>query len=198
MISITAFGRVPPQKMVRRFGAKPGDRVVVTGTIGDAMLGLRILQGGIKVERLGDETRNYLIQRYRVPQPRNTLAEAIRNYASAALDISDGLAGDLAKLCAVSEVSATVNLSSIPLSDAAKTMLSQGQVDLQAIVSGGDDYEVLCTIPENRWESFAAVASRAGIAATSIGAITVPAGLPRFVDVAGIEVVLKRLSYSHF
>src|SRR6202049_4477934 len=105
MISITAFGRVPVGKMVHRSGAKPGDRVVVTGTIGDAALGLQILKKGAVAAALADETAAtaMLVGRYRVPQPRNALAQAVRDHASAAMDVSDGLAGDLAKLCAASD-----------------------------------------------------------------------------------------------
>ena len=120
MISVTAFGRVPPGKMVHRSGAKAGERVMVTGTIGDAALGLAMLKGG-KIRRAppATRTRATLIGRYRVPQPRVALAEIVRDYASAAMDVSDGLAGDLAKLCGVSGVSAVIDLASIPLSDAA-------------------------------------------------------------------------------
>ena len=83
MISITAFGRVPPGKMVRRSGAKPGDRVVVTGTIGDAALGLDILKGGAVAAALADDVaaKQMLVGRYRVPQPRNALAMAVRDHA---------------------------------------------------------------------------------------------------------------------
>src|ERR1700675_598181 len=107
MISITAFGRVAEGKMVHRSGAKPGDRVVVTGTIGDAALGLDILKGGAVATDLADDAaaKEMLVGRYRVPQPRNALAAAVRDHASAAMDVSDGLAGDLAKLCAASGVS---------------------------------------------------------------------------------------------
>src|SRR6202165_762967 len=95
MISITAFGRVPPDKMVHRGGAKPGDRVVVTGAIGDAALGLDILKSGVVAAALADDTAAtaMLAGRYRVPQPRNALAKAVRDHASAAMDVSDGLAG---------------------------------------------------------------------------------------------------------
>src|SRR3954468_15598456 len=103
MISITAFGRVPSGKMVHRRGAKPGDRVVLTGTIGDAALGLAILKGGKVHAALSDAgARELLIDRYRVPQPRTALAAIVRDHASAAMDVSDGLAGDLTKLCGVS------------------------------------------------------------------------------------------------
>ena len=117
MISITAFGRVPSGKMVHRFGAQPGDRVVVTGTIGDAALGLDILKGGAAAAALADDAaaRELLIGRYRVPQPRNALAQVIREHASASMDVSDGLAGDLAKLCAASSVSAAIDAPGIPV-----------------------------------------------------------------------------------
>src|SRR4030088_2879778 len=107
MISITAFGRVPAGRMVHRRGAKPGGRVVVTGTIGDAALGLDILKGGAAALALAGDAaaRDMLIGRYRVPQPRTALARVVREHASAAMDVSDGLAGDLAKLCAASGVS---------------------------------------------------------------------------------------------
>src|SRR6202790_946024 len=106
MISITAFGRVAEGKMVHRSGARPGDRVVVTGTIGDAALGLDLLKGGAAAKAIADDAaaRAMLVERYRVPQPRNALANAVRDHASAAMDVSDGLAGDLAKLCAASGV----------------------------------------------------------------------------------------------
>ena len=112
MISITAFGRVPKDQMVRRHGARAGDVVAVTGTIGDAALGLDILRGGRAAGALPSHRREaeFLVDRYRVPQPRLAIASALRAAASAAMDVSDGLAGDLAKLCAVSGVSATSSL----------------------------------------------------------------------------------------
>src|SRR5882672_8921290 len=155
MISITAFGRVPPGKMVHRMGAKPGDRVVVTGTIGDAVLGLAVLKGGKVHAALRDAAaRDLLIDRYRVPQPRTALAEIVREYASAAMDVSDGLAGDLTKLCGVSSVSAVIDLDSIPLSSAARDLVLRGIVGLEALITGGDDYEILCTIAEDLVEAF--------------------------------------------
>ncbi|MBN9586792.1 MAG: thiamine-phosphate kinase [Afipia sp. 62-7] len=198
MISITAFGRVPPGAMVRRDSAKAGDRIAVTGTIGDAALGLRLLGNRIAGEGLDASSRDFLIQRYRVPQPRNALAHAIRDHASAAMDVSDGLAGDLAKLCAASKVSATVEMASVPFSAPARGLLANGSVDAETLVSGGDDYEVICTVPENRWEAFVAAARLAGVAVSRIGVISAGADGPSFRDADGKPIVLKRLSYSHF
>ncbi|HEX7790701.1 MAG TPA: thiamine-phosphate kinase [Afipia sp.] len=198
MISITAFGRVPRGRMVRRTGAKAGDRIAVTGTIGDAALGLRILKGQIAGEGLDTPSREFLIQRYRVPQPRNVLAAAIREHASAAMDVSDGLAGDLTKLCAASMISAAVNLADVPLSASARAVLAVGDIDYEAIVSGGDDYEVVCTVPENRWDSFVAAAGQVNVQVTGIGRIEAGAAAPRFLDAAGLPVALERISYSHF
>jgi len=197
-ISITAFGRVPVGKMVRRSGAKPGDRVVVTGTIGDAALGLDILKGGAAAALADTGAKAMLIGRYRVPQPRNALAKAVRDHAHAAIDVSDGLAGDLAKLCGVSGVSAVIDAPSIPLSAAAAALLARGTVGIDEIVSGGDDYEILCTIAEDRFEAFVQAAGHAGVAVTSIGMVVAGSSVPRFLDGEGREIALARLSYSHF
>jgi thiamine-monophosphate kinase len=200
MISITAFGRVPAGRMVHRDGAKAGDRVVVTGTIGDAALGLDILKGGATATALVADVaaREMLAGRYRVPQPRNTLATAVRAHAHAAMDVSDGLAGDLTKLCAASGVSAVIDAQSIPLSAPAAALLARGVVDIEAIVSGGDDYEILCVISEDRFEAFAEAAGMAGVAVTSIGTIVGGAAVPRFLDPQGREIALRRRSFSHF
>jgi thiamine-monophosphate kinase len=200
MISITAFGRTPPGGMVHRDSAGPSDRVVVTGTIGDAALGLDILKGGVAAAALGDDpaAREMLIQRYRVPQPRVGLAKAVREFASAAMDVSDGLAGDLAKLCAASGVSAVIDASSIPLSAPVQSLLARNAVGIEAIVAGGDDYEILCTIPENHLEAFILAARLAGVPVTSIGTVITGTSVPRFLDGQGSEISLSRLSYSHF
>jgi len=199
MISITAFGRVPAGRMVHRSGAKPGDRVLVTGTIGDAALGLAVLRGG-KIHAAANEVaaRDLLISRYRVPQPRTALAEIVREFASAAMDVSDGLAGDLGKLCAVSGVSAAIDLDSIPLSDAARDLVSRDIVGIETLVAGGDDYEILCTVADDRTEAFSLAARRAGVALSSIGMVVAGNAGPKFLDKQGREIALKRLSYSHF
>jgi thiamine-monophosphate kinase len=200
MVSITAFGRVPEGRMVHRSGAKPGDRVVVTGTIGDATLGLDVLKDGAVAAALADDAaaRAALLGRYRVPQPRNALATAVRDHASAAMDVSDGLAGDLAKLCAASLVSAVIDAASIPMSATGRKLLASGAIGIEAIVSGGDDYEILCTISEDCYESFAREANQAGVAVTTIGTVIAGTNTPRFLDAQGRELTLPRLSYSHF
>ena len=199
MISVTAFGRVPAGKMVHRSGARPGERVMVTGTIGDAALGLAVLKGGKVHAATSDAAaRSMLVGRYRVPQPRVKLAEIVRAHASAAMDVSDGLAGDLAKLCGVSGVSAAIDLASIPLSDAAGDLVSRGVVGIEALIAGGDDYEILCAIPEDRVEAFTGAALGAGVKVSSIGTVVAGTSAPKFVDQQGREVALERLSYSHF
>lgn len=200
MISIAALGRVPAGKMVHRSGAKPGDRVIVTGTIGDASLGLNILKGGAVAAALAGETaaREKLIARYRVPQPRNALALAVREFASASMDLSDGLAGDFAKLCAASGVSASIDVPSIPLSAPAAALVARNVAAIGALISAGDDYEIVCTVPEQRCAAFAEAARGVGVAVTSIGTIAAGAEGPRFLDAKGRALAVERPSYSHF
>jgi thiamine-monophosphate kinase len=198
MVSVTAFGRVPPGKMIHRSGAKPGDRVMVTGTIGDAALGLAILRDGKAHAAASGVARGELIGRYRVPQPRVAMAKIVRDHASASMDVSDGLAGDLAKLCGVSGVSAVIDMPAVPLSDAARDLVSRGIVGLETLIAGGDDYEILCTLPEDRVEAFVLAARDAGVATSSIGTVVAGSTMPKFLDGQGKEIALERLSYSHF
>src|SRR5205823_1645291 len=186
-------------KMRHRGGAKPGERVMVTGTIGDAALGLAILKGG-KVHAAVTDTaaREALVGRYRVPQPRVAMTEIVRDYASAAMDVSDGLAGDLTKLCGVSGVSAVIDMASVPLSDPARDLVSRGIVGLETLIAGGDDYEILCAIPEDRIEAFVQAVRDAGVAISSIGTVVAGSAVPKFIDGKGREIALERLSYSHF
>lgn len=195
-MSITAFGRVPRGDMILRSHAQPGDRIAVSGTIGDAALGLAILSGKMTV---GDpEIRELLIGRYLIPQPRIRLAQAVRNHARAAMDVSDGLAGDLAKLCRASGVSAIIDAAAVPLSDAARGLIEQGQASFVSAVSGGDDYEILCAIAEDRWDDFARAAHSVGVAVTSIGEVMADNAAPQWRDTKGEDIALPPLSYSHF
>ena len=200
MVSITAFGRVPTGRMIHRSGAKPGDHVMVTGTIGDAALGLDILKQGKVAEALAGDAASLdvLVGRYRVPQPRNELARAVRDNAHAAMDVSDGLAGDLAKLCAVSGVSAVIDLKSVPLSKAAIKALAAGAVGMGAIVSGGDDYEILCTVGPDAFDEFIRSGQAANVPVSPIGTIIAGESAPKWLDAAGKELPLTRTSYSHF
>ncbi|MBR0720728.1 thiamine-phosphate kinase [Bradyrhizobium manausense] len=200
MISITMFGRVPKGRMVGRTGARPGDRILVTGTIGDAALGLDVLTGGAAATVLASDpaARDALVSRYRIPQPRNVLAQAVREHATAAMDVSDGLAGDLTKLCAASGVSATVDVASVPRSAAAAGLIARSAIRIETLLAGGDDYEVLCTAPPAQSDALIAAGRAAGVAVTAIGTIVPGLERPRFLDGQGQELTLKRLSYSHF
>ena len=200
MISITAFGRVPKGQMVGRTGARPGDVILVTGTIGDAGLGLDVLTGGAVATALASDlaARESLISRYRIPQPRNVLAQAVRDHATAAMDVSDGLAGDLTKLCAASGASANVDVARVPLSAAAADLIARNAICVETLLAGGDDYEVLCTVSPAQSDALMAAGRAAGVAVTAIGTIVTGHGQPRFLDAQGQELALKRLSYSHF
>ncbi len=168
-VSIAMIGSVPQGAMVRRAGAKPGDRVFVTGTIGDATLGLAVRNG--KDFKLSDAQRQHLIARYLLPQPRNALAQAVRAHASAAMDVSDGLAGDFAKLCRVSQVGATIEAAAVPLSEAARAVIAGDPAMLETALTGGDDYEIVCTVPPAKADGFRAAAAAAKVPVTEIGAI---------------------------
>jgi thiamine-monophosphate kinase len=114
------------------------------------------------------------------------------------MDVSDGLAGDLAKLCAASGVSAVIDVAAVPLSAAARAVLAGGSAAMQMLLSGGDDYEILCAIPDQSADEFALAADRAGVAASSIGTIVAGVGRPQFLDETGRELPMSRTSYSHF
>ena len=118
------FGSVPTGTMVRRAGAKSGDRVFVSGTIGDAALGLALRNDPARDWPLTAAQAQHLTDRYLLPQPRNALAEAVRTHASAAMDVSDGLVGDLTKLCRVSQVAANIEVERVPLSEAARALIA--------------------------------------------------------------------------
>lgn len=198
MISITAFGRVPPGKMVKRSTAQIGDVLVVSGTIGDATLGLAVLKGEQGPLDGDAVAREVLVDRYRVPQPRVALAHAVRDHASAAMDVSDGLMGDLAKLCGASGVSAVVEAAALPLSGPARTWLASDPSLVARLVSGGDDYEILCAVPENRLPAFQLAVRSAGVPVGVIGRIVAGEAVPRLVDAGNREIPLQRRSYSHF
>jgi thiamine-monophosphate kinase len=199
-ISIAMLGAVPHDKMVRRAGARLGDRVVVTGTIGDAALGLILRRERAAVARWGltQDQQDHLMRRYLVPEPRIAIAEALRAHASAAMDVSDGLAGDLAKLCRVSGVAADIEVVRVPLSDAARAALAKEPALIETIVAGGDDYEVLACVPPDKLEALRRQATAAGVAITDIGTVAAGHGQARFVDARGQPLALAHPSFSHF
>jgi thiamine-monophosphate kinase len=194
-VSIAMFGSVPEGTMVRRAGAGAGDRVFVSGTIGDATLGLMARKG--KDWKLTEQQRLHLASRYLLPQPRNALAEAVRTHASAAMDISDGLVGDFSKLCRASGVGAEIQVSRIPLSDAAKAVVAADPAALEAALTGGDDYEIVCTVSQAKAEGFRTAAKTAKVPVTEIGEIKAGEGA-RFLAGDGSALAFKRTSFSHF
>jgi thiamine-monophosphate kinase len=198
-ISIAAFGHVPQGKMVRRAGATPGDLIVATGTIGDAALGLMLRREPNKAAfaRLDSAARSQLSDRYLLPQPRNAIASAIREQASASIDVSDGLAGDLTKLAAVSGVAVSLDAKLVPLSVGARAALQAEPKLIEQILSGGDDYEIAATVPENRLGALQSAASAAGIGLTTIGRIEQGEGIV-ITGLDGKPLTLRRGSYSHF
>ena len=195
MISVAMFGSVPAGTMVRRAGAKLGDFVFVSGSIGDAALGL-VLRKGVDVP-LSEAQRRHLASRYLLPQPRNALAEAVRLNASASMDVSDGLAGDFAKLCRVSRVGAEVDATRVPLSEAARAVIAADPALLKTALSGGDDYEIVCTVPPAKADGFRAAAEAAGVPVSEIGRVVAGEGA-RFRGADGQPLVFDRASFSHF
>jgi len=194
-ISIAMIGSVPEGTMVQRAGAKPGDRVFVSGTIGDAALGLMLRKG--KQWKLTEVQRQHLVSRYLLPQPRSALAEAVRTHASAAMDVSDGLAGDFAKLCRASGVAADIEIARVPLSDAAKAVIASDPAALATALTGGDDYEIACTVAKAKCASFSAAARAANVAVTEIGEIKVGEGACILAK-DGRPLAFKQASFSHF
>jgi len=197
-VSIAAFGVLPHGMMVRRSTAKVGDCVVMTGTIGDAALGVKLRRDRslAKWWRLTEAMADHLEQRYLLPQPRNALAEAVLHHAAAAMDISDGLAGDLAKLCRASAVAAEIDVSRVPLSDAARTAIAAAPELIETVLTGGDDYEIVLTLAPEKLPAFRAAAQAADVAVNEIGWVRGGEGA-RFIR-EGKTLAFARPSFSHF
>lgn len=169
-ISITAFGEPLGARTPSRADAKAGEDVWVTGTIGDAYLGLLALteRGSIAAQSSGK--RDDLIARYRLPEPRVALAQAIARFASASMDVSDGLAQDAGKIAAASRAALRIAAARIPVSDAGRA------ADIAELVSGGDDYEILFTAAPERRGAIDAAGRAANVPVTRIGAVEEGAG----------------------
>jgi thiamine-monophosphate kinase len=196
-LSVTAVGQVPAGRMVRRTTAQVGDVICLTGTIGDAALGLKLRSSPPWAEGLSGVEKAFLADRYLNPQPRHRLAPALRVYARAAMDVSDGLAGDLAKMMRVSGVSAIIEIDRVPLSPAARNAVQTSTDLLDLALTGGDDYEILCAVPENSLDSFRKEADSVGIALSVVGRVVSGDGLPVFRR-QDFERRYDVGSYSHF
>jgi thiamine-monophosphate kinase len=198
-VSISAFGSLPHGTMVKRLGARAGDVIVVTGTVGDAALGVALRREPARAERakLSASERAHLAKRYLLPEPRLALAGALRAHSSAAIDISDGLAGDLMKLAAASGVAARVESSRLPLSPAAQKMVAAEPSLLGTVLTGGDDYEILAAVSPASLPALQSAAKAAGIALSEIGALSAGVG----VEILGLDnhpLELSHPSFSHF
>jgi thiamine-monophosphate kinase len=189
-LSLTAIGEIPNGAALLRRGAKPGDDIWISGTLGDAALGLKGLRGELEV---ADEARAYLIERYRLPRPRLVLGQALRGIASAAIDVSDGLVADLGHILETAGVGAAVHADALPLSEAAGGL--PGARD--AALAGGDDYELLFTAPSQRRAEIAALARRLDLPLTRIGAIRAEPGL-HVLDETGRELAVPSGGWQHF
>lgn len=197
MLSVTAIGQVPTGSIVRRAGARAGDLIVVSGTIGDAALGLRLRLGTLSAVAAG-EGAAHLLDRYLHPQPRLGLADAVRRFAHSSLDISDGLVGDLGHVTRTSGVSAVIEADRIPLSDAARAVVATDPAALATVLTGGDDYEILVTLPEEHLAGYDAAARAAGVPVSVIGRIVVGEGAPVVLGTGGKPIPLERASHDHF
>ena len=182
--------------MVTRAGARPGDHIYVSGTIGDAALGLALRQGRISAGE-GRGAR-HLLDRYLHPEPRTALAAILRRHVSSAMDVSDGLIADLAHICDVSGVGAEIEAALVPLSPPARRLLARDPALIRTIVSGGDDYEVLATVSQSAAPRFAAAAREAGVPVAHIGRIVEGKGPPRLLDASGRPIRLDGAGHTHF
>jgi thiamine-monophosphate kinase len=189
--SVTIFGWTPCGAMVRRGGARAGDVLLVSGTIGDGWLGLAAGEPR-------DPDAAWLADRYLLPQPRTALALALREHAHAAADVSDGLIADAGRIGRASGLGLELDLDRVPLSPPAGAWLAS-QPDAAsarlALAGGGDDYEIVCAAPPDRAAALVAAASAAGVALTEVGRMTAGEGVR--VLAGGRERAVARAGYRH-
>ncbi len=194
-VSATMLGWVPKGRAVSRAGAQPGDLVIVTGEIGDGRLGLLAATGRLPLEQ---ERLDVLAGRYRIPQPRCGFAPAILEYATAALDVSDGLIGDLSHIANASGVAIAIDLQPLPLSRAAAAWMEQ-RVDATAslieLATGGDDYELAFTCRPAALESLRRIANEQRLRLTVLGEVRAGSGIS--VSIEGQPVDVSRMGWRH-
>lgn len=183
VLGLTAVGQVEPGRALSRSGARAGDVLWVSGTIGDAGLGLDILKGLASHDK-------YLINRYRRPTPQLMLGRALLGLATAAMDVSDGLLIDAERLALASNVCIIIDLAAVPLSEAAAARTASGNTGRLARATAGDDYELLFTAPAG------VTPHLPGLRLTAIGRITAGIGLT-VVGIDGQPVRPERLGWEH-
>jgi len=199
-VTITAFGTVPAGTLVRRGTARAGDQIFVTGTLGDAALGLAVLQQSpLDIGRLGFGAADALgmMKRFLRPQPRLALGPLLRAHASAAMDLSDGLAKDCGRMCLASGVGARLFLAALPLSAAMRKAIARDEAWQKTAVSGGDDYEILAAVPQDKAAAFLSDAAKLDFPVTRIGEMIGGHGV-RIDRPDGSELILDRTGWDHF
>jgi thiamine-monophosphate kinase len=195
-LCVTIIGEVPAGTALTRAGARPGDDIYVSGTLGDAALAVAALAGRTVLDAgMLSATR----ARLEIPTPRIVLGEALRGVATAALDVSDGLVGDLGHILERSQVGATVELAAIPRSPGLGRMLAGNEraLALECLLAGGDDYELCFTAPAGAVERIAAIAANVTLALTRIGSIASRDGLV-VRDEQGVPLGVLPRAYDHF
>ncbi len=199
-IAVMAFGETPIGRIIRRGGASSGDIVFVTGTIGDAALGLRVLKG--QLPGLDSAAAAFLVDRYRLPQPRVTLGPHLVGIATASVDVSDGLVGDLRHICEVSKLAAIIDAPRVPLSEAARAAIAVNPALLETTLSGGDDYEILFTAPPAAIDKITQMERSLGVPITPIGQMAMPSERDQsrvaVLDDAGLPLALASEGWTHF
>ncbi|MBX6320592.1 MAG: thiamine-phosphate kinase [Rhodospirillaceae bacterium] len=196
-IVVTALGEVPEGRELRRSRARPGDLVLVTGTLGDGALGLKALRGELAM--LTEADRAALVRRYNLPEPRLAFGRAVAEggLAACGMDISDGLVADLGHVCARSGVGAEIELARLPVSPAAAAAVAADPALRPALYAGGDDYELLLTAPPERVPALVQAAAESGLHLTPIGRIVAGTGV-HLKDEEGREIRVRSGGYSHF
>ncbi len=195
-ISVAVHGFVPPDKALVRTGARIGDAVLVTGTLGDAAAGLHALQQPLRDDDPRAGLREFLIERLNRPTPRLAAGTALRGQATACIDISDGLLADLGHVCVASGVGAEIDAALLPRSSALMALYDEAGA-LRFALSGGDDYELCFTVPAQRLADVQADLSRLGCGATRIGRIVEGAGV-RVRGTDGEWLATDRAGWEHF
>ena len=196
IVSITAIGTVPQNTYTSRLGASVGDHLYVTGTIGNAALGLLGRQG--KDLGLPEADTQFLTDHYLLPQPRLQCIDVIRQYASASMDISDGLVADIGKLCAASKTGFRLETDKIPFTHAVQSAIARNSKLLQTAITGGDDYEILFAVPPSHVEKMANIDLDLKLRVTPLGTLLEEAAGVTVVDRDGSPLHLEYAGYNHF